>query len=321
LSRAIPLPWIRARYEETRHEHTAWVSPDGYGNPPLPPDSSWEGIVVGDSFMIAGSTQTFAQALSGLTGKPFLNRARAAAGPFQELKRLLASPPVDPLPPVLVWNLTSRELHGSLFSRQPVDSWFDTLPTGQKPIRPAPRFHPEALSPDALAKSWPNTSVCAYFARHAADAVRLLAFRTWPRDALGIPDSPWGPVLFYRENLRFFPDCTPEQVPAVSRTVLRVAERLRERGVTLVVILVPEKEQIHLDALPAEWQPRIAPSMEMLDSLEATLRQNGVRVVNLLHPFLDAASSGTLLYYRDDPHWNPSAFSLAASLTAQALPR
>lgn len=321
-AKAIPLPWLRAPYEELHPGRTVWTDPDGYENAPLPPGGHWQGVVVGDSFMLAGSTQTFAQALSTLTGRPFLNRARTAAGPFIELKHYLAAPPLDPPPDILVWNLTARELHGNFFSRQPVDSWFDAHPsaTSSSTLSPPPsRFHPEALRPATLALDWPNTSLPAYFARHAAAAFRLVVFRSWPHDALGIPDTPFGPVLFYRENIRYFSRNTPEQAVPIARTVLRVAERLRERGLSLVVLLVPEKEQIYLDLLPPSYRPRIAPSLDLLDALETTLRANGVRVVNLLHPFLDAASAGPFLYWRDDPHWSPPAVSLAATLTANAI--
>ena len=321
-SKAIPFHCLRAPYEELHPGRVVWTDPDGYDNPPLPPGEHWQGVVVGDSFMLAGSTQTFAQALTTLTGHPFLNRARYAAGPFNELKRYLAAPLLDPVPNIIVWNLTSRELHGDLFSRQPVDSWFDVHSPKKFLITPTPpptRFHPENLSPSSLAHDWPNTSIPAYLARHAAAAFRLVLFRSWPHDALGIPDTPFGPILFYRENLRFFPNCTPEQVPPVSRTVLRVADRLRERGITLVVLLIPEKEQIYLDLLPPSYRPQIIPSLDMLDALEATLRQNGIHVVNLLHPFLDASSAAPLLYWRDDPHWSPPALSLAAQTVADEI--
>lgn len=321
-AKAIPLPWLRAPYEDLHPGRTIWTDPDGYENAPLPLGEHWQGVVIGDSFMLAGSTQTFAQALSGLTGRPFLNRARAAAGPFLELKRYLSSPPLDPLPRIIVWNLTSRELHGNFFSRQPVDSWFDARPAPPSPSTPsAPpfHFHPEALRPSTLARTWPNTSLPAYFARHAAAAFRLVVFRSWPHDALGIPDTPFGPVLFYRENLRYFSNYTPEQAPPIARTVLRVAERLRERDIALVVLLVPEKEQIYLDLLPPSYRPRIAPSLDLLDALETALSSNGVHVVNLLHPFLSASSSGPFLYWRDDPHWSPSAVSLAASAVADEV--
>ena len=321
-SKAIPLPWLRAPYEELHPGRTVWTDPNRYENPPLPPGEHWQGVVVGDSFMLAGSTQTFAQALTTLTGRPILNRARHAAGPFQELRRYLTAPPLDPQPSVIVWNLTARELHGNLFSRQSVDSWFDAHPAPKSPSTPpAPpsRFHPEALRPATLARTWPNTSLPAYFARHAAAAFRLVVFRSWPHDALGVPDTPFGPVLFYRENLRFFPNCTPEQVPAVSRTILHVADRLRERGITLVVLLVPEKEQIYLNLLPPSYRPQILPSLDMLDALETTLRENGIHVVNLLHPFLTASPTSHFLYWRDDPHWSPPAVSLAVTAVADEV--
>ncbi len=321
-AKAIPLPFLRAPYEELHPGRTVWTDPNGYENAPLPTGEHWQGVVVGDSFMLAGSTQTFAQALSGLTGRPFLNRARNAAGPFQELKHYLAAPPLDPLPRIIVWNLTARELHGSLFSRQPVDSWFDAPQKniGSTPLQtPQARFHPEALRPSALTRDWPNTSLPAYVARHAAAAFRLVVFRAWPHDALGIPDTPFGPVLFYRENLRYFSSYTPDQAAPIARTVLHIAERLRERGVTLVVLLVPEKEQIYLDLLPPTYRPQILPSLDLLDALETTLRANGVRVVNLLHPFLAAAPTSPFLYWRDDPHWSPPALSIATSLVAAEI--
>ena len=151
------------------------------------------------------------------------------------------------------------------------------------------------------------------FSRKAWQQLKLLAFREWPADVLGADDPQFGPMLFYGENLRVLPLLVPEtDAPAVVRTVATVAQGLRNRDTALVVLLVPEKEQIHLPTLPPEHRQALARGPELLADIAAGLSAEGVPVVNLMPVFQEATAAGQRLYWRDDTHWNDAGIQLAA---------
>ena len=202
-----------------------------------------------------------------------------------------------------------------MFLRQPVDAWFsgkDVWGKYKETIsRPGIRW--DLLVPAVLSKAWPNTSLIAYSCRNAWAQVKLVALRAWPRDVLGAEDPQFGPMLFYRENLRMLPLLTPEaNAGPIVQTVARVATRLKEQNIALLVLLVPEKEQIHRRALPEEDQQDLACGVELLGQIESGLEAAGVPVVNLMPVFQAATQQGQLLYWRDDTHWNDAGIRLAA---------
>jgi len=260
-------------------------------------------------------TQTVAQALAAVGGVRVYNHARPGTGPFLELRRLIASARFEPPPQVVVWNLTARELGAPLFRRQAVAAWFDrSLAADATPgVKQRPGILWDHLAPAALREAWPNTSLAAYFSRKAWRQITLGVFREWPAEVLGADDPEFGPMLFYGENLRVLPLLGPEtDASAVMRTVEHVARGLRDRGTALVVLLVPEKEQVHAEALPVRHRRALADSTDLLDAIAAGLSEAGVPVVNLMPVFREATETGQRLYWRDDTHWNDAGIRLAA---------
>lgn len=314
LTQMLPGARLAARYAEFHPKIVLPIDAWGYVNSPAMATGRCSVLMVGDSFMVSLGTQTVAQVLGEIGHIGVYNHARPGSGPFLELRRFLASDRFDPRPKVVVWNLTARELGAPLFQRQAVQAWFDrTLAVDAQPGAAVPRILWDHLAPAALRTSWPNTSLMAYYARQTWRQIEWQGFRTWPTDVLGADDPQFGPLLFYGENLRVLPLLTPEaDAPPIVRTVAAVAEGLRDRGMTLVVLLVPEKEQIHVRALPPERQQALARGPELLSTITAGLISNGVPVVNLLPVFEAATAQGQRLYWRDDTHWNDEGIRLAA---------
>ena len=314
LSKMVPVPWLAARYAEFHPEYTEYRDAAGYFNEPLPAGKHCDVAMVGDSFMLSLGTQNVAQVLAAISGTPVFNHGMYGAGPFLEIRKFLEADRTDLRPRVMVWNLSARELGAPLFLRQPVETWFEQLESKRsEPSAAAPRIRWGALAPAELGKAWPNTSVVAYYSRIAWAQIKLLVFRGWPRDVRGVEDPVFGPMLFYGENLRLLPLYSAEQdAAAVVQTVKRVAEGFQGRGITLVVLLVPEKEQIHIAALPAEEQPSLAQGPALLAAIADGLKDANVPVVNLLPVFAAATAQGQRLYWRDDTHWNDAGIRLAA---------
>ena len=314
LTAMLALPWVAKRYEEFHPGYSVAVDRFGYRNAPLPEGRAYDIVMMGDSFLLSLGTQDVAQVLSRIGDVGVYNHATRGAGPFLEMRLFLWSGRFKPLPRVVVWNLAARDLAGSLFQRQAVDDWF----AGWKDplideIVATRRIQWNRLAPSELHKSWPNTSLAAYVSRQAWSRIKFAVFREWPRDVLGADDPQFGPMLFYRDNLRVLPTLTPEaDAPAVVQKVLNVAMRFRERGMALVILLVPEKEQIHARALSAADQKALARGPEMMSAIENGLKGGGVPVVNLMPVFQAATARGVQLYWRDDTHWNDAGIRLAA---------
>lgn len=315
LTRMVPVPWVAARYAEFHSGYTVHRDASGHANEPFPDGTSYPIVMLGDSFLTSLGTQNVAQVLASVGGVAVYNHARPAAGPFLEMRKFIASHSFDPPPQIVVWNLTARELGVSLFARQAVDDWFDRAESKAVPGGAASGsgIRWDLVAPSELRKSFPNTSLMAYLGRQAWAQVRLVVFGEWPQDVLGAEDPQFGPMLFYRENLRVLPKLTPEtDAPAVVRTVQQASRRFRERGMTLVVLLVPEKEQIYVRALSMMDQEALSRGPKMLATIESGLKDAGIPVVNLMPAFQEATEKGVRLYWRDDTHWNDAGIRLAA---------
>ena len=218
------------------------------------------------------------------------------------------------MPKVIVWNLSARELGAPLFLRQPIESWFSN-PSFALPgtASTSSGIHWSSFTPSSLGSVWPNTSLMAYFGRRGWSKIKLAVFQEWPSDVLGAEDPQFGPMLFYGENLRVLPLLTPEvDAPAVVQTVVKVATGFRELGVKLVVLLVPEKEQVHIHALPVQHQVNLSRGPELMEDIASGLECYSVPVVNLLPIFQQETEKGQRLFWRDDTHWNDEGIQLAA---------
>lgn len=315
LTQMVPVPWVAARYAELHPEYASPRDGFGYHNEFGPGEKPYPVVMLGDSFLLSLGTQNVAQALAAIGGIDVYNHGMYGAGPFLEMRKFVGSGRFQPFPQVVVWNLSARELGAPLFLRQPVDYWFDQAPGSLDSAAaiPAARIRWDLLAPRELRKAWPNTSLEAYFGRRIWSQIKLLALREWPRDVLGAEDPAFGPMLFYRENLRMLPLLTPgENAAGIVQVAAKVAARFKERGAVLVVLLVPEKEQIHARALSPADQEALACGPQLLAEIESGLEKQGVPTVNLMPAFQEATARGTRLYWRDDTHWNDAGIRLAA---------
>jgi hypothetical protein len=315
LSRMVPVQHVAKRYEEQHPAYLRHLDSWGYYNEPAPEGGGYPIVFVGDSVLVDLGTQTLAQVVSEIGGLPAYNHGKAGAGPFLEMQRFIVQNRFDPLPRVVVWNLSARELGAPLFLRQPVDYWFQLRKgEGESASAIAYSSNPwDSLRPERLRSNWPSTSALAYAARRSWAWIKLALLREWPDEVLGAEDPLHGPMLFYRENLRVLPLLTPdEHAPAVVQTVAKVAKGLGDLGIELVVLLVPEKEQVHVHALPPAHRQALAHGPELLASIQSQLEALGIRSINLLPGFLDATVKGQRLFWRDDTHWNDGGIRLAA---------
>ena len=140
---------------------------------------------------------------------------------------------------------------------------------------------------------------------NAAIRYRLLG-DLGPQVAQGCPD--W---LFYRDGLR-----PPPGHPAVFGQRLALMRhwttRLRQAGVQVLVVAVPDKSRIEADQLCG--LPVSAAMQQRLDRWEQALRQQGIGHVDLRAPLAQVRPA----FFRTDVHLNARGASAAARVVADA---
>lgn len=126
-------------------------------------------------------------------------------------------------------------------------------------------------------------------------------------------------ILFYPDELATYEQRWPVDVSYWTG----IAPDLAKRGLTLAVILVPNKYSLYHQLLTDPPAVRTEPG-ELLERVEASLRAAGIAVVNLTHVLRTAAKSGLerheYVYWRDDTHWNERGVAIAAAEIVRAIP-
>jgi alginate O-acetyltransferase complex protein AlgJ len=121
--------------------------------------------------------------------------------------------------------------------------------------------------------------------------------------------------LFLGEELQLNPDS-----PALAKRRLALVgeanRALKERGILLVVALVPDKSRVYSRYVAASDVPP-QHAARYVDALRG-LRSQGVETVDLLTPLANAAREAQV-YYRTDTHWNQRGATIAAEAIAASV--
>lgn len=126
-------------------------------------------------------------------------------------------------------------------------------------------------------------------------------------------------VLFSaHERYMFHQDRSLDQP---ERYIAWLANRLALQGQRLLVVLAPQKYTVYAPLLA---EPDPGPGRpEYFAQLERRLRTRGIAVVNLTEPLRaaarDALAEDSLVYWRDDTHWNPAGHAVSARAIAPVL--
>jgi hypothetical protein len=279
-------------------------------------------IIAGDSYMALGSSMTnlVSTELERQTGKVVLNRAFPARGPFYSFSVLLNElPAYSATPKWLVWGFIERELTGASFARYARHL--------QRPDEPAERAAPsgmqyERLAPEALRESLPNTSALAQLSRKAWRGMSYLVFRELPPEVffLQSKDPDEASMLGYGYALdSFYWSAEERGLDEAADVVKQVAELFSARNVKLVVMPIPDKEQIYSTWIDAsDWQGG-SPGESIIPAFLELLQARNIDTVDLLATFREARARGERLYWRDDTHWNDEGIALAAQKIARHM--
>lgn len=124
-----------------------------------------------------------------------------------------------------------------------------------------------------------------------------------------------GSSLGYRYYDQFFLQGDNVRATAGSTEIERTVSILRgysdyfkQRNITFVYMPLPNKETIFHDFLPSRRQSHI------LEQVLSRMADQGLIVIDLLHPYQEARARGILPYHQDDDHWNDQGVAIAAKL-------
>ncbi len=99
--------------------------------------------------------------------------------------------------------------------------------------------------------------------------------------------------------------------------IIHFAGQLRERGIDLMLVPVPDKSAIQPEGIiSGDSQIRVHPDRE---KVFAKLESNGIEMIDLLPLFEEEKKAGREVFLKQDTHWRPEAMSLAAGHVAGIL--
>lgn len=297
-------------FEEERPGATNITDEFGFRNVPPVKDRTFPVVVVGDSYMFTGPRieDTFPGQLASRTGVAVYNHAYDGRGPFWGLVRfMLADRFKERAPDVLVWGIVEREMAGRSFAGigYQMEQNRRTLASADR----GARIDWAALAPQRLHITLPNTSIIAMTARKTWNTVRYRALGRLNPDVLVARDRH---QLFYRFAADpLFWSMDYRNVPVMEAAIADVAKSAAERGIKLVVVLIPDKERIDVEQIPADFIGRRTVQPSVLGDLAQRLNRDGIPAVDLTPRFLREKEQGRALYWRDDTHWNPEGVRVA----------
>lgn len=322
---------LRQRFGVPRPEAELTVDPQGFVSPVYDSTQRFDYVVVGDSYMAAAEllTNLPSEQISRRLGKPVLNRAFAGRGPFQPLMHWIEENwEKEPAPRWIIWGFAERDVAGGAFAgyvylierhRGMVEREWKI--EGQRPLR----IFWNELRPLALKKSLPDSSALAQLYRRLWARLQYDVFGLWPAELIELrpPGGEGRPMLGYAVALdaMYWPK-EVRRLDQVADSIQIIAEYLGQKGIRLLVVPIPDKEQVYREWIPPRfWRNGNPPPPSIVPDLVELLQRKGIASVSLWEPFRRAVEEGWEIYWPDDTHWNSQGISIAADEIARALIR
>ncbi len=278
-------------------KHVVW-STDAAG---FRTSSSAEGarvLLVGDSFA-AGSSLTQDATLGAVLSRELgqLVYSTAPGSPQLFLTRNSLRPLVESVK-VVVFVQVERNL-GAV---RPPPSWPDGQLAGPAWDQPAPNGGPLVL--DRLRKA-----PMLRFLR-----ARYSGFFFEPASPATVAQLDDGSPMAFMTGMEAFVSYSDRAIDRVAGVLIAHQQWFEARGVRFVFVGVPDKETVYAGAFGM-------PRPDLLTRLQRRLAASGVEFVDAFQILSAEADRDpqTLLFHRDDTHWNPQGVELVAAATAALL--
>jgi len=317
LSHMIAIPSASKEFEKPRPAFTEWTDEYGYSNPPSTTNRYYRIVVVGDSFMMVPDVQSdqISAQLERISSLPVYNHACKGRGPLLGLIKFFSERRFECSPPkVLVFGMVEADISGPLYVG--LMYHLEHLDDFTKKNLQSTGIRWPAFCSNELKKSLPNTSLLAQVARNVWNQIRYFVLGNLTPDVIPSQGKVTGaPLLFYRYNIESIKWGTNRGFSQLVDTLGYLDRYCRLRGISLIVMLIPDKESVYREYLPSYANPPDNPlPPSCLPALEAVFKDAGIAVINLLEPFRAQAARGRLLYWPDDTHWNSEGIQVAAEL-------
>jgi len=181
-------------------------------------------------------------------------------------------------------------------------------------------------------KELENGSIFAEYFRPKMQYVRYLLFNDLGEKGV-LGRSNW---FFYKPDMDFLikpyvrdprsiivdPNDKPVSDNPVAE-IVRFKKQLADRGIDLLVVIVPGKPSIYPDCVSEGLRPDQAGSFSQSLPMIADLEKQGIDVVDLFKPFAkeraNDAKAGDSMYLRYDTHWRARGLRLAAREVARRI--
>ncbi len=107
-----------------------------------------------------------------------------------------------------------------------------------------------------------------------------------------------------------------EEIDAIAQKLVRVCDYIKEQGKEPLIMLVPNKNSVYPEYMPARFGEKAEETN--LTLLQETLEQKGVPFVDTL-AILEAGKEEDELYLHQDTHWNNTGARLVLNAVYQEL--
>jgi hypothetical protein len=181
-------------------------------------------------------------------------------------------------------------------------------------------------------KELENSSIFAEYFRPKMQYVRYLLFNDLGEKGV-LGRNNW---FFYKPDMDFLikPYIRDPRSIVVDRNdkpvndnpvaeIIRFKKQLADRGIDLLVVIIPGKPSIYPDCVSKGLRPDQAGSFSQSLPMIADLEKQGIDVVDLFKPFaqerMNDAVAGDSMYLRCDTHWRARALRLASRETARRI--
>ena len=274
----------------------------GFRNPAFENSTRFPLVAIGDSDMAGSSlsdNETYTSKLGQMLGVPVYNYSPMSPIVFLGDDRFRKNPPE-----ILIWEAIERTINNcnyKVYTTIPVKSNI-LIPDEYRRKKTIPETRPGLLTK------------CCQWAFHTA-RWRLIGLHN---PQIGYIDTNNG-MLFYKKGINLLNKTADERgLATVVDGIVRIQEICRRRGITLVYMPLPDKENIYQQWLPPALRG-YNNQKPFVSELVSALNARGVATVSLYDPFLSAAKNKKLLYFEGDSHWNPDGVKLAAQITMRRL--
>lgn len=135
-------------------------------------------------------------------------------------------------------------------------------------------------------------------------------FSLAPKSVIKFDNSP---MLFFQGDIAN-KEVSKKDFDLTVSKIVEVDKVLKEKGIQLIFVPVPNKETIYWDLLPSKTKPHFIPD------LVKALNEKGVNAVNIQDQFLKATiKENKTFYHTDDTHWNAEGVKEAMKLVSSLI--